>query len=130
MTSPSALVELPIQQAGRPIVTPVLRPAEQAPAALHRGAIFLRVMSGLLLLVTVLHVINVMTGIVQMSYGVLFGEAIRLVVFAALLWGVADFADLSVKSHGELRAIRILLETQGHAPLRASRLIVEDDGQQ
>ena len=39
----------------------------------------------------------------------LLAEAIRLVIFAGLLWGGGDLADLFIKSHYDLRASRILL---------------------
>lgn len=68
-----------------------------------------RVMSGLLGLLMVLQVFSGLTSTVEISYGVLFAEAIRLVIFAGLLWGAGDLADLLVKSHCDLRATRILL---------------------
>lgn len=44
--------------------------------------------------------------------GVLVGDTVRLVVTAALLWAVAELADLMVKPHYVLRASRIRLARQ------------------
>lgn len=78
--------------------------------ALHAVAVFFRVMSGLLLLLMALQVVNGVTGAVEISYGVLFAEVIRLVSGAGFLWGAGAFADLYVKSHVDLRAMRVILE--------------------
>ena len=48
------------------------------------------------------------------SIGVIMGEAVRLLAFAALLWGGADLAIMLIKSHHDLRATRILLTRQTH----------------
>lgn len=77
--------------------------------ALHSIAILFRIMSGLLLLVMVVQVTLGLTSTVEISYGVLFGEAIRLLIFAGLLWAAGDLADLYIKSHCDIRATRILL---------------------
>ena len=71
-------------------------------------------MSGLLGLLVVLQVFSGLTGAVEISYGVLIAEAIRLVIFAGLLWGAGDLAGLFVQSHYDLRASRILLERLTH----------------
>ncbi len=76
---------------------------------LHSVAILFRVMSGLLGLLMVVQVVLGLTSAVGISYGVLFAEAIRLVIFAGLLWGAGDLADLFIKSHCDLRSTRILL---------------------
>ena len=68
-----------------------------------------RVMSGLLVLLTVLQVVNGFATALEISYGVLAAQALRLVIFAGLLWGAADLADLFVKTHRDLRAMRVLL---------------------
>jgi hypothetical protein len=77
--------------------------------ALRSVAMLFRVMSGLLVLLTVLQVLNGLGTSVEISYGVLAAQALRLIIFAGLLWGAADLADLSVKSHCDLRAVRVLL---------------------
>ena len=44
--------------------------------------------------------------------GLLIGDTIRLVVFAALLWAAGDLASLAIKTHYDIRAARILLARQ------------------
>jgi hypothetical protein len=77
--------------------------------ALRSVAMLFRVMSGLLVLLMVIQVINGLTSTVPLSVGVLIAESMRLVIFAGLLWGAGDLAELFVKSHYDLRATRILL---------------------
>ena len=76
---------------------------------LHSIAILFRIMSGLLMLLAVVQVVNGVSSTVDISYGVLIAEAVRLLIFAGLLWGAGDLAYLFVKSHYDLRATRILL---------------------
>jgi hypothetical protein len=76
---------------------------------LHWAAILLRVMAGLLFFLMVVQVALGLTSTVEMSYGVLFAEAVRLLIFAGLLWVAGGLADLFVKSHHDMRAARILL---------------------
>jgi hypothetical protein len=96
---------------GRPIVggVPVRDHDIESARGLHSVAILFRVLAGLLGVIIVLQVINAVTSIVDISYGVLIVEVIRLVIFAGLLWGAGELADLFVKSHSDLRASRILL---------------------
>ena len=68
----------------------------------------------LLILLMVLQVMSGLSGAVPASPGVLFAEAVRLVIFAGLLWGVGDLAVLWVKSHYDIRASRILLARMAH----------------
>ena len=53
--------------------------------------------------------LKVLSSTVPLSIGVLFAEAVRLVIFAGLLWGAGDLAVLWVKSHYDIRATRILV---------------------
>ncbi|MEX2272441.1 MAG: hypothetical protein WD690_13280 [Vicinamibacterales bacterium] len=78
-------------------------------ATLHWVAVLFRVMAGLLFLLMVMQVALGLTSAVAISYGVLFAEAVRLLIFAGLLWAVGGLADLFVKSHHDMRATRILL---------------------
>src|SRR5438477_12212029 len=71
-------------------------------------ALLFRGMSILLLVLMVLQVFFGLTSTVPMSVGVLFAEAVRLIIFAGLLWGAGDLAVLWVKSHHDIRATRIL----------------------
>lgn len=48
----------------------------------------------------------------NVGIGLLVGDTIRLVVFAALLWAVSDLAALWIKTHYDIRAARILLARQ------------------
>lgn len=95
----------PAAQAGVPLRDDDLEPT----AGLHRVAILFRLLAGTLIALMVLQVISGLTSMVEISYGVLLAEAIRLVIFAGLLWGGGDLADLFIKSHYDLRASRILL---------------------
>jgi hypothetical protein len=81
---------------------------------LHSIAILFRVMAGTLILLMIVQVLNGLTSSVDISYGVLIAEAMRLIIFAGLLWGAGDLADLFVKSHYDLRATRILLGRLTH----------------
>ncbi|MES2179738.1 MAG: hypothetical protein V4550_17900 [Gemmatimonadota bacterium] len=71
-------------------------------------AILFRGMAVLMILLTVVQIISGVTGTVELSVGVLFAEAVRLLIFAGLLWGAGDLAVLAIKSHYDLRATRIL----------------------
>lgn len=77
-------------------------------------AYLFRGMAVLLLGLMVLQVVSGVSGAVPASPGVLFAEAVRLVIFAGLLWGVGDLAVLWVKSHYDIRASRILLARMAH----------------
>ena len=68
-----------------------------------------RGMATLLLVLMVLQVFSAATSTVSISVGVLVAEAIRLIIFAGLLWGAGDLAVLAVKSHHDLRATKILV---------------------
>lgn len=71
-----------------------------------------RLFRGLAMLVFVLMVLQLALGLtstVELSYGVLFAEAIRMLILACLLWAAGALADLFVRSHHDLRATRVLL---------------------
>lgn len=72
-------------------------------------AYLFRGMAILLILLMMIQLFSGLTGTVAASPGVLFAEAVRLIIFAGLLWGVGDLAVLWVKSHYDIRAARILL---------------------
>src|SRR4051812_13060719 len=76
--------------------------AIRAIARLFRG------MAALLLLLMVMQILFAVTSTVPLSPGVVVAEAVRLIIFAGLLWGAGDLAVLGVKSHYDLRATRIL----------------------
>lgn len=71
-------------------------------------SILFRGMAILLLLLMVAQVFFAFTSTVPLSVGVVFAEAVRLIIFAGLLWGAGDLAVLWVKSHHDIRATRIL----------------------
>lgn len=75
----------------------------RAVAYLFRG------MAVLLLVLMVVQLAAALSGTVPVSIGVVMAEAVRLVIFAGLLWGIGDLAVLWVKSHYDIRASRILL---------------------
>ena len=71
-------------------------------------------MSIILLILMVLQVAFGSMNAVAVSSGVLLAEAVRLVIFAGLLWGAGDLAVLGVQSHDDLRATRILTARMAH----------------
>jgi hypothetical protein len=71
-------------------------------------AVLFRGMALLLVVLMVLQVIFAVTSTVPVSVGVVLADAVRLVIFAGLLWAAGDLAVLWVKSHHDLRALRIL----------------------
>lgn len=67
---------------------------------------------GMAILITLLMILQVIFGLtsdVPISIGVLLADAVRLIIFAGLLWAGGDLAVLWVKSHHDLRATRILM---------------------
>ena len=117
----------------RPSIGGVIVREEDIEAAkgLRTIAILFRGMSILLLVLMVLQVVFGITSTVPISVGVVFAEAVRLIIFAGLLWGAGDLAKLVVKSHYDLRATRILAarltymvrqigEKSGHLPPESS----------
>jgi len=72
-------------------------------------AVLFRGMAILLLALMVLQVALGATSAVPISPGVLIADAVRLLIFAGLLWGFGDLAVLWVKSHHDMRATRILM---------------------
>ena len=95
----------------RPILAGVtVRDEDIEPVKGIRAVAFLfRGMAVLLLVLMVLQVISALSSTVPLSIGVLFAEAVRLIIFAGLLWGAGDLAVLWVKSHYDIRATRILV---------------------
>ena len=81
----------------------------ESSAGLHWVAKLFRVMAALLVLLMVTQLVLGLTSAIEISYGVLIAEALRLTIFAGLLFGAGDLADLFVQSHHDLRASRILL---------------------
>ena len=75
----------------------------RAIARLFRG------MAMLLLILMTMQVVFGITSTVPISVGVLIADAVRLIIFAGLLWGIGDLAALGVKSHHDIRATRILV---------------------
>lgn len=71
-------------------------------------AVLFRGMAVLLLFLMAMQVFFAVTSTVPLSVGVVFAEAVRLVIFAGLLWGAGDLAVLLIKSHYDIRAQRIL----------------------
>jgi hypothetical protein len=91
-------------------------------AAIFRG------LSIILLILMVLQVFFAMTSAVPLSPGVVVADAVRLVIFAGLLWGAGDLAVLFVKSHYDLRATRILMARVAHSLERGEKLDDAMDG--
>ena len=76
---------------------------------LHWVAWLCRALAVLLFLLMVVQIALGVTSAVEISYGVLFAEGVRLLIFAGLLGGAGALADLFVRSHHDLRATRVLL---------------------
>jgi hypothetical protein len=87
-------------------------------------AILFRGMAILLLILMALQVFFAVTATVPLSVGVVTADAVRLIIFAGLLWGLGDLAVLFVKSHYDMRATRILMARVAHM----TRQIGESDG--
>lgn len=95
-------------------------------------AVIFRGMAVILFLLMLLQVFFGVTSTVPLSPGVVIADAVRLIIYAGLLWGAGDLAVLFVKSHYDLRASRILLARVAYA-LQANggtdgRLPPEKDG--
>ena len=78
-------------------------------------ALIFRGLSIILVLLMVLQVFFAISSTVPLSAGVVVANAVRLIIFAGLLWGVGDLAILFVKSHYDLRATRILMARVAHS---------------
>ena len=76
---------------------------------LHWVAWLCRAAAILLFVLMIAQVALGLTSAVEISYGILFADAVRLTIFGALLWGAGALADLFVRSHHDLRATRVLL---------------------
>lgn len=48
----------------------------------------------------------------HIGIGVLLGDTVRLIIFAALLVAIGEFATLMIKTHYDMRASRILMTRQ------------------
>jgi len=77
---------------------------------LRTVAVLFRGMAILLLILMILQAVFAATSSVPLSPGVVLADAVRLIIFAGLLWGAGDLAVLFVKSHYDMRATRILME--------------------
>jgi hypothetical protein len=91
-------------------------------------AVLFRGLSIILLILMVLQAIFAATSAVPLSAGVVVADAVRLIIFAGLLWGAGDLAVLFVKSHYDLRATRILLARLNHSLERRAGLDDAMDG--
>jgi hypothetical protein len=95
-------------------------------------AVIFRGMAVILVLLMLLQVFFGITSAVPLSPGVMIADAVRLIIFAGLLWGAGDLAVLFVKSHYDLRATRILMARLAYSarPSGATdgRLPPENDG--
>ena len=80
---------------------------------IHYVAWLFKGIAVLLLGVTLLELGVALSGPGVITGASLIGEAVRMLAFAGLLWGVADLALVLVHSHYDLRATRILLMRQG-----------------
>lgn len=79
-------------------------------------AILLKAVSVILVLVMIAQIYFTLTDPSGMPVtpGTIMGEAVRLLAFAAFLWGGADLASMLTRSHHETRATRILMQRQNN----------------
>jgi hypothetical protein len=82
--------------------------------ALRAIARLFRGMALLLIALMVVQVIAAATSTVPLSVGVVAANAIKLIIFAGLLWATGDLAVFAVRSHYDLRATRILMARVEH----------------
>jgi hypothetical protein len=82
--------------------------------AIRTIALLFRGMAILLVVLMVFQVIFAVMSTVPVSVGVLLADVVRLLIFAGLLWAGGDLAVLWVKSHYDLRALRILNARMEH----------------
>lgn len=71
-------------------------------------AVLFRGMAVLLLVLMAAQLVFGLMSTVPLSPGVLFADAVRLIIFAGMLWAAGELAVLWVKSHYDIRAQRIL----------------------
>lgn len=102
--------------AGVPVREEDIEPAQ----GIRSIALIFRGMAIMILLLMVLQVVFGLTSTVPISIGVLLGDAVRLAIFAGLLWAGGDLAVLGVKSHHDLRATRILMARVAYMLQRAA----------
>lgn len=95
---------------GRPIIGGIVVREDdiETVKGIRAIALLFRGMAILLVLLMAAQVFFGLTSTVPLSPGVLFADAVRLIIFAGLLWGAGELAVLWVKSHYDIRAQRIL----------------------
>ena len=79
-------------------------------------SILLKSVAVILILVMIMQIYFTLTDPSGMPVtpGMIMGEAVRLLAFAAFLWGGADLAMMLTRSHHETRATRILMQRQNN----------------
>ena len=79
-------------------------------------SILLKAVAVILVLVMMAQIYFTMTDPsgIPVTPGTIMGEAVRLLAFAAFLWGGADLAMMLTRSHHETRATRILMQRQNN----------------
>ena len=122
--NPAAEDRLEIEDRPSLAGVPVREEDIEAVKGIRAVAVTFRGMAIILLLLMVVQVFFAMTSTVPLSVGVVAAEAVRLIIFAGLLWGAGDLAVLFVKSHHDLRATRILIARQTYM----MRQMGESDG--
>jgi hypothetical protein len=102
--------------ARRPVIAGVSVREDDVPPdmGLHWIARLFRAVAVLLFLLMIVQTALGVMSAVDVSYGVLIAEAVRMLIFSALLWGFGALADLFVRSHHDLRATRVLLARIAH----------------
>lgn len=79
---------------------------------LHFVAILFRALAVLLLVLMVVQLALGLGDPAPGQTGVVLGQAVRLLVFAGLLWAAGDLSMIWIQTHYDVRAARILLARQ------------------
>ncbi len=100
----------PSDAENRPVIAGVVVREEdiEPEKGIRAIALLFRGMALLLVFLMIVQVVFAVTSTVPLSVGVVFADAVRLVIFAGLLWGGGNVAVLLIRSHYDLRATRIL----------------------
>lgn len=93
----------------RTTIAPIRQADIESTRGLHWVALLFRALAVLVFTLMLLQIAFGLTSPFDESYGLLFAEAVRMLILSCLLWAVGAISDLFVQSHHDLRASRVLL---------------------